>query len=96
MAGEEICVSVPGYVYKPLLGGTVFTAEQGPAPVMPNVVPQCTKFVYTDATGLPTLRKIWRDNGISMATWNSLNYPAEVSNGEYFNWAGYFSCIGTN
>lgn len=96
MAGEEICVNVPGYVYKPLLGGAIFTAEQGPAPVMPNVVPQCTKFVYTDATGLPTLRDIWRDNSISRITWNRLNFPDKSPGGEYFHWAGFFNCIGTN
>ena len=93
MAGEEICVSVPGYVYKPLLGGTIFTAEQGPAPVMPHVVPECTKFIYADAMGLPTLRNIWINNDIPRVTWNRLNYPDEYPGGDYYHWAGYFNCI---
>ncbi|KAK3215393.1 hypothetical protein GRF29_19g3145239, partial [Pseudopithomyces chartarum] len=59
-----VCINVPGYVYPGAVeAGDVWTAEQGPVPVMPGIVRNCTKFEYTDAKGEPGLARLLEENG---------------------------------
>jgi hypothetical protein len=89
-----VCIGVPGYVYPgPVLGGAIRTPEQNPVPVMPGIVPNCTKFEYTDNKGVPTLANILSENKITKVQWNSWNLPTQDSSADWAVWAQYFSCV---
>ena len=60
---------------------------------MPGIVPNCTKFEYTDAKGQPGLPAILKENGISRETWNAWNFPTQDAGEEWAVWAQYFSCV---
>lgn len=92
-----VCINVPGYVYPGAVeAGDVWTAEQGPVPVMPGIVRNCTKFEYTDAKGEPGLARLLEENGVSRREWNGWNFPTQDAGEEWAVWAGYFSCVGVN
>jgi hypothetical protein len=89
-----VCIGVPGYSYPgPVKGGDIWTPSEIPVPVMPGIVANCSKFEYTDATGVPTLAKILADNGISKQQWNSWNVPTQDPEADWAVWAQYFSCV---
>lgn len=89
-----MCIGVPNYKYPgPVRGGDTRTPEQIPVPVMPGIVPNCTKFEYTDSKGLPTLSQILTENKISQRVWNRWNFPTQDPGQEWAMWAGYFSCV---
>jgi hypothetical protein len=94
IAGAPVCIGVPGYVFPgPVRGGDIWTAEQNPIPVMPDIVPNCTKFEYTDSTGVPRLDAILRQNAITREQWNRWNVPSLDPSGDHFQWAQFFSCV---
>ncbi|KAJ4356278.1 uncharacterized protein N0V89_004309 [Didymosphaeria variabile] len=89
-----VCISVPGYTYPgPVKGGDIWTPEEIPVPVMPGIVSNCTKFEYTDATGVPVLANIFTENKITKQQWNSWNFPTQDPTADWAAWAQYFSCV---
>ncbi|KAF2708410.1 carbohydrate-binding module family 50 protein [Pleomassaria siparia CBS 279.74] len=89
-----VCVSVPGYVFPGAVkAGDIFTPDQTPVPVQPSIVSNCTKYEYTDRTGLPILATVLSSNGITKQQWNSWNFPTQDPEEDWASWAGYFSCV---
>ncbi|KAF2259077.1 hypothetical protein CC78DRAFT_84843 [Lojkania enalia] len=89
-----VCIMVSGYKYPgPVKGGDIKTPEQTPIPTQPGIVSNCTKFEYTDKQGIPTLATILSTNKITKQQWNRWNFPSQDSNGDYFAWAQFWSCI---
>jgi len=89
-----VCIGVSGYVYPgPVLAGDTRTPEQNPVPVMPGIVPNCTKFEYVDNAGSPRLADLLKENGISKVQWNSWNFPSQDPNEDWAEWAQFFNCV---
>ena len=89
-----VCIGVSGYTYPgPVEGGDTRTPGQIPVPVQPGIVRECSRFIYTDGSGVPTLGNILAQNGISKRQWNEWNYPTQDADADWAAWAGYFSCI---
>lgn len=89
-----VCIGVPSYEYPGAVkGGDIWTPEQSPVPVQPGIVPNCTKFEFTDDKGVPTLSTILTSNSITKYQWNSWNLPTQDPNDDWAAWADYFSCV---
>jgi hypothetical protein len=94
-AYAPVCINVPGYTYQgPIQGGAIFTAGENPVPRMPEIISGCTKFAFMDASGQPSLSKIWTDNRVTKSQWNSWNWPSLDPSRDLYAWVGYFSCVG--
>ncbi|KAF1977828.1 hypothetical protein BU23DRAFT_550508 [Bimuria novae-zelandiae CBS 107.79] len=94
IAYVPVCIGVPGYTFSgPVEAGDIWTPEEIPVPVMPGIVPNCTKFEYTDAAGSPGLASILTENGITKEQWNSWNFPTQDPEADWAVWAQYFSCV---
>ena len=89
-----VCIGVTGYKYPgPVKGGDIKSPSQIPIPTQPGIVPNCTKFEYTDKSGVPTLSTILSTNKITKVQWNSWNFPSQNSTGDFFAWAQFWSCV---
>ena len=89
-----VCIVVTGYKFPgPVKAGDVWTSEEGPVPVMPGIVPNCTKFEYTDANGKPGLPEMLKENGLTKEQWNGWNFPTQDPQSDWAVWAQYFSCV---
>lgn len=89
-----VCIGVTGYKYPgPVKGGDIWTADQNPIPVMPDIVSTCTKFEYTDSKGVPRLDQILKTNGITKVQWNTWNLPKQDPTQDFAQWAQFFSCV---
>jgi hypothetical protein len=89
-----VCIGVPGYSYPGAVkGGDIWTADEVPVPIEPNIAANCTKFEYTDSVGSPRLEAILTQNSITREQWNTWNVPENDPSQEWAAWAGYFSCV---
>lgn len=85
---------MPGYVFPgPVKAGDVWTPDEGPVPVMPGIVSNCTKFEYTDGDGKPGLSGLLKENDFTKEQWNEWNFPTQDPQDDWAVWAQYFSCV---
>ncbi|CAO2651164.1 Nn.00g094610.m01.CDS01 [Neocucurbitaria sp. VM-36] len=94
-AYSPVCIGVPGFVSPGLVpSGAIFTRDETPVPVQPEIVANCKKFEYTDKDGNPGLAAIFSQNRITKSQWNQWNWPHNDTSKDLPVWAGYFSCMG--
>ena len=93
--GSPVCIGVLDFVSPgPVLAGAIFTRDETPVPVQPEIVANCNKFEYTDTDGKPGLAAIISQNRIMQTQWNQWNWPPNNTSKDLPVWAGYFSCVG--
>lgn len=95
IAYNDICINVSGYVYPgPVIAGAIFTRDETPVPVQPDIVANCNKFEYTDNTGKPGFAAMFSQNRITKTQWNQLNWPSRDPTVDQPLYAAFFSCVG--
>lgn len=89
-----MCIGVTGYKFNGLpQAGDVEAASEIPVPIMPGIVPGCTKYVYISETGAPPISQILAQNGITQAQFTAWNYPNQNTTDPLSGWAGYWACV---